>query len=342
MLELLEKIASDKIRFKRFKNEDYIHRACTYFNINLNNCTCTDANNIVKFINQSNSKCHISYWILRTDLHLDEIKLKVDEYKKSFVTSSYKYVTRKTVSTKFTTKYKSRGYSGYTTVRNTQYYCRSKNEFLTIHYLDKILPNKYHIKYEGTVYVFGNISYKPDYFIYDENNKLIYVLEIKGSKQEIVDKYLYFQRELSKIDIKLDFIHDIQKVVRHNFDIQNKLKSWLNNNQHQQINHVGKNNPRYGTICSESTKQLIGQKARERSKDIQYTNNRVTQFYVNRIIRIFGYMQFDSFEHLELVLQNKIKYNGSHRYIKQSIEKYKKYFPSIQNLNKQIKNKNNG
>lgn len=87
-----------------------------------------------------------------------------------------------------------RGYSGF----YNNIYLRSSLEFAFAYYLDY---KNIKWKYEEFTYKLKDRQYKPDFFIYDNNDNLIEIIEIKGKENKIdglkkfknLIKYIIFQ-----------------------------------------------------------------------------------------------------------------------------------------------------
>ena len=167
MKNTIEYISGMKLR----KGYDkYIQKTIEYMNLDVNELDNNNSIKIVKFINSSNSKLSDSYWILRSNFTESEYKIEQYKYISNFVESSYNKSNRINIHRKFRKKYNGMGYSGYVTFDDVKYFCRSKSEFIYISYLKKMYSDKsYDIKYENCIFYIDNESYKPDYFIYNNN-----------------------------------------------------------------------------------------------------------------------------------------------------------------------------
>jgi hypothetical protein len=266
MKQTVEKLSKLKIRqgFDKF-----LEKTLIYFNIKdkseLNKKLCID---IVQFINSSNSKVSIAYWILRKNC----TQLEAEENKKifanNFIESSYKHTNRRTVQHKHQTKNFSRGYSGYVIINDKKYYCRSQCEFIILKYLYKYY-NDYRIEMEDKIFYLGDISYKPDFFMY-KNNILCKVIEVKSNNKNLDDKYELFKKYFESIKIEYELIYDINLILKQNKDIKLECKEWKKD-AFIECDMRGENNPRFGAVMSESTIEKIRQKAIERCENPEYT-----------------------------------------------------------------------
>jgi RNA polymerase-binding transcription factor DksA len=264
----IENISGLKIRFVKF-----LQPALKYFNIedDIEKLNIDNSIKLVEFINSSNSKLSESYWILRTDLDKKEYDKYINVYKENFIKSAYSKTNRRNVQRKFNKKNFSRGYSGWLEINGIKYYCRSKNEFIYMQYLNKLYPvsEGFKILTENKIFYIDDFSYKPDIFIY-YNDILIKIYEIKGKYDVVDNKYEKFSKYFKEINIDYEIVKNSVYILKTNLDIKNKLIEWLKTEASINVSVSGELNPRYGVKCSDKTKDLIKNKAKERCKDKNY------------------------------------------------------------------------
>jgi len=86
---------------------------------------------------------------------------------------------------------------------------RSSWEYVIAKWLDK---NNLIWKYELKQFKFENIVYRPDFFIFDENNTLKQIIEVKGYWKDKVYKFYelkkFYAENISK-DVELVLITEI-------------------------------------------------------------------------------------------------------------------------------------
>jgi len=223
---------------------------------------------VVKYLNNSNTKLSPSYWVLRQGYSTEDAELKSSENKEEFVKISYSKQSRSEVANKFIKNNNSRGYSGWVNFGDYDFFVRSIPEFIYIHWLCSKYDPKY-IKYETSYYTINGINYKPDFFIVDEDGKIIKIYEVKHDKSfRGADRYL---------DI-LDHMDNIAKIEYELLDshrdyltpeLSKKLDIWKKT-AHIKTDFSGEKNPRYGIKCTDETKRLISLRAIERNKDPAY------------------------------------------------------------------------
>jgi hypothetical protein len=144
----------------------------------------------------------------------------------------------------------SRGYCGYhTTWEGNKIYLRSKLEFLYATWLDF---NKIKYKVEVCFYEVENRNYKPDFFLYNQNNELIKIVEIKGKKAEkesYLKQFFYFFENILKVSYEVFYLKELNNLVKNIPDIKNKTENWINYcvKNENILDMRGKNNPRYGS-----------------------------------------------------------------------------------------------
>lgn len=94
-----------------------------------------------------------------------------------------------------------RGKGRWVNLNGENVYMKSTWEIEVAKYL---FLNGYNFKYEEVRFDLGNTTYTPDFFIYDENNNLISVIEVKGwFKDEPARKMMTFQTLYPEIDYQI-------------------------------------------------------------------------------------------------------------------------------------------
>lgn len=164
-----------------------------------------------------------------------------------------------------------RGYSGY----YNGIYLRSSLEFAYAYYLDY---KKIIWKYEIATYDLGDEQYKPEFFIFNDKNELIKIVEIKAQTNKIdgINKIKKF-KERYNIPIELIEYKDILKIYQLEMPIRyHKAKNIFINDYKAELNNYDMNgnlNPMYGVKHSEKTRKLIGEKCKERFSNKEYKDN---------------------------------------------------------------------
>lgn len=142
----------------------------------------------------------------------------------------------------------SRGYCGY----HNGMYLRSMREYAYALYLDS---NNIIYNTEVNTYTLNNETFKPDFFIYDINNNLIKIVEVKYHISQYTKKEdwkLFFYN--MGIEYEIQVINNLNKFVYdNNLDIDRINLFKLNSH----VDYSGVNNPRYGQHCTEETKFRI-------------------------------------------------------------------------------------
>lgn len=162
---------------------------------------------------------------------------------------------------------KARGYSGW----YNNVYLRSFLEFAYAYYLD----NKgFKWDYETEIFDLEGVSYKPDFYILDENNDVVKVVEIKGegNRELGIEKVEKF-RKMYSYDIEILFYKDLVQLYKNEMPLRlNTAKGiWINEygaKLHQLVD--GEYNPMFGKKHSEKTRELISKKAKERCESKEY------------------------------------------------------------------------
>lgn len=142
----------------------------------------------------------------------------------------------------------SRGYCGY----HKGMYLRSMREYAYALYLDNL-----NVMYDTEVktYEYNGETFKPDFFIYDINNNIHTITEIKYHISQYNKKEDWFNYFKSiGINYNIVIINNIDKFIKK-YNIDKNLISKFKLNCI--YDYTGKNNPRYGQHCSEETKYKI-------------------------------------------------------------------------------------
>ena len=165
-----------------------------------------------------------------------------------------------------------RGYCGYHTGHfNQRVFCRSLVEKIYAMILDS-----YQIYYEmeNQTYKIDGCSYKPDFFLFDENNNLNKIIEVKDNKKE-KDNYLHrFKWYFDRMNIQYEVIVlDKRKYLQSEW--KDELEGFKDNSNSYVMS--GENNPIYEMERSNSTKEKIGIKTKER-----WNNNKERERMIRR------------------------------------------------------------
>ncbi len=151
-------------------------------------------------------------------------------------------------------------------------YLRSSYEFIYAKCLEKLNID---YKVEETNYILANgASYKPDFFLYD-NNRLIKIVEIKSEHKSRIKKAknkIALLKKQINIDIELIRKKQLKKICKKlNLDFYKLTQEWINN-KNTSKNHIleGELNPLFGKKHTEKSKKLIGQKSKERFKNKKF------------------------------------------------------------------------
>ena len=134
----------------------------------------------------------------------------------------------------------------------------------------KILESQ-NLKYkvEEITYEIEDYRYTPDFFIYDENNNLVEIVEIRGHRlnieERIKDTNLLQEMLGQSIKVRLVTELDLRQICRDKGLSYEMLKNEWRTNPNNSINdYYGWKNPMFNKAQKESTKKLISKKAKER------------------------------------------------------------------------------
>ncbi|MDR6549051.1 restriction endonuclease [Paenibacillus qinlingensis] len=158
-----------------------------------------------------------------------------------------------------------RGYSGY--YRET--FLRSSYEYAYARYLDY-----FGIKwmYEERTYNLGYKDYKPDFFIYDKQNTLIKIVEVKQRNLKVIIKTKKdLERLKSMYGISAEIVSYEELLLLYKelpMSLTSTLSHWIDSEE-TTINKKweGSLNPHFNRKHNENTKKYISDKTRERWKD---------------------------------------------------------------------------
>ncbi len=163
------------------------------------------------------------------------------------------------------------GYSGY----YNGIFLRSTLEFAFAYYLDH---KKIKWAYELKAYDLEEKQYIPDFFLLDENDNVISIVETKGDRlidsgKEKIDRL----EELYGIKVILVTQKELTQTYKNEMPIRyNQAKKMWINDFGATLNDRyvdGIKNPMYGLKHSEQTKRIISKKAKERFKNPIYLRN---------------------------------------------------------------------
>lgn len=161
-----------------------------------------------------------------------------------------------------------RGYAGY----YSGFYLRSSYEYAYAKFLDH-MGVKW--KYETEIYKLGSSTYKPDFFIYNENNKLIKIVEIKSRQKTALSSAKILLNKISQlIDVECQLLSysDLLNIYKKHMpcSLNYTIQEWINSPE-TTINKTlkGKLNPHFSLKHTPATKKLIG----EHTKKLWETNS---------------------------------------------------------------------
>jgi hypothetical protein len=112
----------------------------------------------------------------------------------------------------------------YITKKGKKVWLRSCLEYIYAKWLDK---NDIIWKTEEKTLKYKNQTYRPDFFIYTENGKLLKIVEVKGNYFDNVDARSQKAIEIcKKNNLKLDLVKDIKPYIEENSYYHKELKEW--------------------------------------------------------------------------------------------------------------------
>lgn len=168
---------------------------------------------------------------------------------------------------------KNRGYIGYhTTWDNKKVFLRSKAEFIYARVLDH---EKIPYKMECVRYIVDDKTYKPDFFIFDSKyEKILKIVETKGlDAKKVATEYMNrYKAYFESIGIEYEVIWKYQSLVTK-YNLHDDIQNWIfkSVSEYDFVPDTrGENNPMYGKTHTIETKNIIGDKCRERNIDPEY------------------------------------------------------------------------
>jgi hypothetical protein len=150
-----------------------------------------------------------------------------------------------------------RGYAGF----YKGHYLRSSYEYAYAKYLDY---NSIPWSYEDEIFDLGYKVYKPDFFFYDQNNRLIKIVEIKSRNKEAKEnakKALKTIEEKYNIECELVSYEELREIYKElPFSLTSTLNEWIESKE-TTINKAayGELNGHYNIKHSEDAKRKIGE-----------------------------------------------------------------------------------
>lgn len=209
---------------------------------------------------------------------------------------------------------KVRGYSGF----YKDDYLRSSYEYVYC----KILEQKQlNYKVEEIKYDIEGVSYIPDFHIYDNENKLIEIVEIKSNNQIEIDKTIKKIKLLKKfvnVPVKIYLLKDLQEECKVlNLQINDLIKYWISNSIGNPMDGI--KNPMFGKTHREETKKLISKSTLKRCENEEYKYN------TSRGLREFrksGGVSYRPQKTIERITSNCIKCNTEFEMMITSSQKY--------------------
>lgn len=158
-----------------------------------------------------------------------------------------------------------RGYSGV----YKGYYLKSSYEYVMAVILDH---DDINWRYEEQDFDLGMRVYRPDFFLYNTENKLYKVIEVKSNISEEIQKgeeTTKLLKELYGIPAEVILRKDLSKMCKERgLKITKLIENWKNMPEVKtNFDYSGKNNPHFGMKHSELTKKKIGERTRQRIKE---------------------------------------------------------------------------
>lgn len=168
-----------------------------------------------------------------------------------------------------------RGYAGF----YKGHYLRSSYEYAYAIYLDY---HSIHWGYEESTYRIGNRTYKPDFFLYNQNQKLIKIVEIKSRNTKAkaeARKALALIQKCYQIDCELLSYEELLNLYKTlPFTLNSVITRWLND-ENTTINKSasGKLNAHFNMKHSEEAKRKIGEHTKRRWASDSITRSRMRE-----------------------------------------------------------------
>jgi hypothetical protein len=158
-----------------------------------------------------------------------------------------------------------RGYAGY----YNNVYLRSSYEYAYAKYLDF---KGIRWTYEERTYDLGCKKYKPDFFLYNDNDELQLIVEIKQRNSMIREKTILELNTLKNLyNIESEIVSYNELLILYKelpFSLTTTISEWLNSNE-TTINKstLGNLNPHYNISHNPDTKKSIGEATKRRWQD---------------------------------------------------------------------------
>jgi len=166
-----------------------------------------------------------------------------------------------------------RGYIGYHTTWDGKYvFLRSKAEFI---YARKLDYDRIPYLLEVITYEVNGVKYKPDFFIYNSNySNIKTIVEVKGldDKTTALTYLKTYKNYFDGLGIDYSVVWKQMSTIKK-YSLENEINEWVRTSveQYDNISDVsGKNNPMYNLKHSDTTKNLISKKAKDRCRNIEY------------------------------------------------------------------------
>ncbi|NOU67485.1 restriction endonuclease [Paenibacillus sp. LMG 31461] len=158
-----------------------------------------------------------------------------------------------------------RGYSGY--YRET--YLRSSYEYAYAKYLDYLGITW---TYEERTFNLGYKTYKPDFFIYDKQNSLLKIVEIKHRDPIVLARTkvdLELTTSLYRISAEIISYEELLNLYKElPMSLTSTLNQWIESEKTTiNKNWEGSLNPHYNQKHNENTKKYISDRTKERWQD---------------------------------------------------------------------------
>ncbi|MBM7701563.1 restriction endonuclease [Metabacillus iocasae] len=150
-----------------------------------------------------------------------------------------------------------RGYAGF----YKGHYLKSSYEYAYAKYLNYFLIPW---SYEDKLFDLGYKTYKPDFFFYNKDHKIIKIVEVKSRNSEAKEKAkkdLEVLKEKYGIECELISYEELYRMYQElPFSLSSTIKEWIDSEE-TTINKAtyGKLNSHYNMKHSEETKRKIGQ-----------------------------------------------------------------------------------
>lgn len=126
-----------------------------------------------------------------------------------------------------------RGYQGYyySTTQKCNVWLRSSYEYIYAKHLDSINAN-WKIEFKSYKLINGS-TYKPDFFIFDNNDNLIKIIEVKGWWKNRLDKYFMLEEQL-KNTISMELLK-LEQLKTYTSNFNKDVEYWKQNRKNKKI-----------------------------------------------------------------------------------------------------------